>query len=134
MSQRTKTQGFSLIELMIVVALISILAVIAVPSYQSYTQRARFAEIISTANAYKTAVAIAIQQGYALAELTNGVHGIPASPKPTKNLAALKVEKGVITAIATELAASATYILRPNSDASIWTVNGTCQKAGLCDG
>lgn len=126
------TQGFSLIELMIVVAIIGILTVIAVPSYQNYTQRARFAEVIAAADPYKTAISLALQQGDPLAELNNGAHGIPASPAGTKNLASLKVEKGIITATATTLANNATYILKPNSDGSAWTIDGTCLTTGLC--
>src|SRR3990167_8905971 len=108
--------GFSLIELMIVVSIIGILAVIAIPSYQTYTQRARFAEVITSADLFKTAVALAIQEGSSTSELINGSHGIPPEPKATKNLASIKVENGMITAIATDLAGSATYILKPNTD------------------
>ena len=128
----SRFSGFSLIELMIVVSIIGILAMFAIPSYQSYTQRARFAEVISATETFKTAIAIALQQGATLAELTTGTSGIPAEPKGTKNLASLKVERGVITAIATELAANATYILKPNTDGSTWSVSGTCLKLGLC--
>ena len=128
------SSGFSLIELMIVVAIIGILAVIAVPSYQNYTQRARFAEVVAATEPFKIAVSLALQQGDVLAELSNGTHGVPVSPGATKNLASLKVDNGIITAIGTSTAGAASYILKPNSDGSAWTVDGTCVTAGLCAG
>lgn len=126
--------GFSLIELMIVVTIIGILSVIAIPSYQNYTQRARFAEVVAATEPFKTAVSIALQEGEHAADLNNGTHGIPAAPSATKNLASLKVEKAVIVAAGTDVTGSATYILTPNVDGSNWVVSGTCLATGLCTG
>ncbi len=125
--------GFSLIELMIVVTIIGILSAMAIPSYQSYARRARFAEVISATQIFKTAVSLALQEGTPLSKLDNGSNGIPPAPKSTKNLASLKVKNGIITATGTELVDAATYILKPNTDGSIWTISGTCLENGYCN-
>ena len=60
-SMRTMQKGFTLIELMIVVAIIGILAAVALPAYQDYTVRAKVSEVILAASSAKTSVAEAAQ-------------------------------------------------------------------------
>ena len=125
-------KGFSLMELLIVVAIIGVLASIALPSYKTYTEKARFTEVVLATTPYKTAVAIALQSGDELDQLSTGIDGIPLAPKPSKNLASLSVNQGTITALASKAAGNATYILTPDETGSHWEVSGTCLEKGLC--
>jgi len=88
-------QGFTLIELMIVVAIIGILAAIAIPAYQDYTIRAKVTEGIGLADAAKTAVAEAYQSGD-----MPGVTALAKSwiPTPTKYVTGVTIAgTGIIT-------------------------------------
>jgi type IV pilus assembly protein PilA len=71
-------QGFTLIELMIVVAIIGILAAIAVPAYQDYTVRARVSEAAALSSGVRTAIDVAYSEGTPLDSLpqTAGVLGV----------------------------------------------------------
>jgi type IV pilus assembly protein PilA len=68
MQKKTTQQGFTLIELMIVVAIIGILAAIALPAYQDYTARAQAAEGLTITAGLRTDIAEARAMGEALDE------------------------------------------------------------------
>lgn len=71
-------KGFSLIELMIVVAIIGILAIIAIPAYQNYIARAQITEAFTLASGLKVVIAETFaQQGICLANTQGGVNSVP---------------------------------------------------------
>jgi type IV pilus assembly protein PilA len=67
--KRTVQQGFTLIELMIVVAIIGILAAVALPAYQDYTKRAKMSEVILAASACRTTVTEVYQSAGSSAQI-----------------------------------------------------------------
>ena len=101
-ARRTAQQGFTLIELMIVVAIIGILAAVALPAYQDYVLKAKIGNALTAVDALKTAVGVCAQEnGGTLTSCntttTNAVTAIPAFTA-TKEVASATVAAGVITA------------------------------------
>ncbi|MCZ4295273.1 pilin [Vibrio sinaloensis] len=63
MATKQKNKGFTLIELMVVVAIVAVLATLAIPSYQNYVTRAHASEMLNASMAMKTAVSICLIRG-----------------------------------------------------------------------
>jgi type IV pilus assembly protein PilA len=92
-------QGFTLIELMIVVAIIGILAAIAIPQYQNYTGRAQLSDAITIAGGLKTAVGEVYQVTGTSTSANSGALGIPAAiaANAGKYANAVSVTNGTVT-------------------------------------
>jgi type IV pilus assembly protein PilA len=109
-----KQQGFTLIELMIVIAIIAILAAIALPAYQDYTTRAKVTEVINMMAPAKLAVAETSSSVGGLANVTvaNSGYVFPGATTYVSGIA-ITPATGVVTATSTVPNAAGTIVLTP---------------------
>jgi len=142
------SQGFTLIELMIVVAIVAILAAIALPAYQTYTRKAKFSEVIAATGPVKTAVDICVQTG-GTACAAVGMNAAPTYEEDgpgyvdSVEVAATgdPANTWVITATGKQELEAVTFILvgslSDNDSRLTWQANpngnvGTCVEDNLC--
>ena len=137
---RNAHEGFTLIELMIVVAIVGILAAIAIPQYQIYTGKAQLAEAITIVDGRRTSIAERIENGYALSTIDGGSSGVPTDIASGAGVYAdsVAVVSGIITVTMKSSGTApcvrgATVTLAPVVPSSIAApITWTCTTNAIC--
>ncbi|WP_377702175.1 prepilin-type N-terminal cleavage/methylation domain-containing protein [Pseudoduganella sp. UC29_71] len=145
MMKKQAQAGFTLIELMIVVAIIGILAAVAIPAYSDYTSKAKASNVVSSVDSMKKQIALCAQENNGdLTACDSGTNGIvdASAWKPTKEIASVTIVDGTITTTlsATGLGSGLdgkTITFKPSQtvgDAVLhWTVDTTISTAAVAE-
>lgn len=109
--------GFTLFELMIVIAIIAILTAVGLPAYQGYVQKAALTDMLQAMVPYKTAIELCSLESGELSPCDNGNKGIPAG-KTTRYVQTITVVDGVITLVGQSALQDLTVTLIPILDST----------------
>ncbi len=153
-SNAKQQKGFTLIELMIVVAIIGILAAVAIPSYQNYTRKAKFTEVVNAVAPYKLAVEECVLDDVCINAAGSDIEGITTGSGGFPSAIASGSGSGYVDSVTVDGTGSITakaitgnglsgqeYTVNPSlnvgagaggSNTITWDVEGSCLSAGLC--
>jgi type IV pilus assembly protein PilA len=133
--KRSLQKGFTLIELMIVVAIIGILAAVALPAYQDYTVRARVSEVMLAASSCRTTITDTVQNAPTKDSDITAALAAACTITPTKMVASGESSvDGVITVVGAEAALGGDTSATANSISMVPYIDSTTPLAGATGG